>query len=117
MKLTSGKGEQEMQARSRKFRFGVTGRGETLAEWCDFARKAEDLGYSTLVIGDHVGRFLAPLLALVAAAQATSRLRFGVQVLVNDFRHPAVLAKEAATADLLTNGRFELGVGAGSAPR
>jgi alkanesulfonate monooxygenase SsuD/methylene tetrahydromethanopterin reductase-like flavin-dependent oxidoreductase (luciferase family) len=48
----------------RKFRFGITGRGESLTEWRDFARKAEDLGYSTLVVGDHAGRFMAPLLAL-----------------------------------------------------
>ena len=101
----------------RKFRFGITGRGESVAEWRDFARKAEDLGYSTLVIGDHVDRFMAPLLALVAAAQATTRLRFGAQVLVNDFRHPAIVAKEAATADVMTDGRFELGVGVGSTPQ
>jgi probable F420-dependent oxidoreductase len=106
-----------MTSKSRKFRFGVTGRGETLAEWCDFARKAEDLGYSTLVIGDHIGRFLAPIPALIAAAQVTTRLRFAVQTFVNDLRHPAVLATEAATADLMTNGRFELGIGAGSVLR
>jgi probable F420-dependent oxidoreductase len=103
-----------MAVESRKFRFGVTGRGESLAEWCDFARKAEDLGYSTLVIGDHVGRFFAPMPALVAAAQATPKLRFSLQTAVNDLRHPAVLASEAATADVLTDGRFELGLGAGS---
>ena len=102
----------EMQ--KRNFRFGVTGRGSTLQEWCDFARKAEDLGYSTLVVGDHVGRFCAPFSALVAAAQVTTRLQFAVQVLVNDFRHPVIVAQEAATADVLTDGRFELGLGAGS---
>jgi probable F420-dependent oxidoreductase len=106
-----------MQSEGRKFRFGVTGRGGTLAEWCDFARKAEDLGYSTLVIGDHIGRFLAPIPALIAAAQVTTSLRFAVQTFVNDLRHPAVLATEAATADLMTDGRFELGMGAGSALR
>ena len=101
----------------RAFRFGITCRGQTLAEWCEFAHKAEDLGYSTLVIGDHPGRFLAPLPALVAAAQATRTLRFAVQTLINDLRHPAILATEAATADLLTGGRFELGLGAGSSPQ
>ena len=106
-----------MQGKTRRFRFGVTGRGDTLAEWLDFARKAEGLGYSTLVVGDHPGRFLAPLPALAAAAQVTRTLRFGVQTLVNDLRHPAVLASEAATADLLTDGRFELGIGAGSSVR
>jgi probable F420-dependent oxidoreductase len=103
-----------MLSRKRRFRFAVTGRGETLSEWLDFARKAEDLGYSTLALGDHIDRFMAPLVALVAAAQATTTLRFGAQILVNDFRHPAVVAKEAATADVMTGGRLELGLGAGS---
>jgi probable F420-dependent oxidoreductase len=103
--------------RERKFRFGVSGRGETLAQWRDFARKAEDLGYSTLDLPDHFSRQLAPLLALVAAGQVTSRLRFATTMLDNDFRHPVMLAKEAATVDLLTDGRFELGVGTGSQPR
>lgn len=99
---------------SRKFRFGVSGRGNTLAVWRQFARKAEDLGYATLILPDHFTRQLAPLPALVAAAQVTTTLRFGTEVLDNDFRHPAVLAKEAATVDLLTDGRFELGIGTGS---
>lgn len=106
-----------MNSQLRTFRFAVTGRGETLAEWQNFAKKAEDLGYSTLVIGDHVDRFLAPLPALVSAAHVTSRLRFAAQTLVNDLRHPAILAKEVATADVLTDGRFELGLGAGSTLR
>src|SRR5207248_10797550 len=55
---------------------------------------------------------LAPLPALLAAATAVPRLRVGTIVLDNDFRHPAVLAKEAATIDLMTDGRFELGIGA-----
>src|SRR5436190_9329945 len=102
------------QMSDRKFRFGVSGRGNTLSEWKDFARKAEDLGYSTLVLPDHFSQQLAPLPALVAAAQATNTIRFGTQVLANDFRHPAVLAKEAATVDVLTDGRFDLGIGTGS---
>jgi probable F420-dependent oxidoreductase len=101
----------------RKFRFGVSGRGETLAQWRDFARKAEDLGYSSLDLPDHFGRQLSPLPALTAAAQVTSRLRFATTMLCNDFRHPAMLAKEAATVDLLSEGRFELGIGTGSQPR
>ncbi|HLF79675.1 MAG TPA: TIGR03621 family F420-dependent LLM class oxidoreductase [Dehalococcoidia bacterium] len=99
----------------RKFRFGITGRGQTAQEWRDFARKAEDLGYSTLILPDHlIETMMAPLLVLTAAAQVTSRLRFGTLVLANDLRHPAVLAKEAATLDVLTEGRFELGIGTGS---
>jgi probable F420-dependent oxidoreductase len=102
---------------SRKFRFGVSGRGETLAQWRDFARKAEDLGYSSLDLPDHFSRQLSPMLALAVAGQVTSRLRFATTMLDNDFRHPVMLAKEAATVDLLTEGRFELGIGTGSQPR
>ena len=103
--------------KERQFRFGVYGRGETLAQWRDFARKAEDLGYSTLDLPDHFSRQMAPMLALAVAGQVTSRLRFSAAMLDNDFRHPVMLAKEAATVDLLTDGRFELGIGTGSLPR
>src|SRR5438876_3908475 len=102
---------------TRTFRFGVLISGaESLAQWRDTARKVEDLGYSTLLIADHFGRQLAPIPALVSAADATTRLRVGTFVLDNDFRHPAALAKEAATVDLLTDGRLELGLGAGWNP-
>jgi probable F420-dependent oxidoreductase len=77
------------------------------------ARRAEDVGFSTLVVQDHVDRQLAPLPALVAAAAVTSTLRLGTVVLNNALRHPAILAKEAATVDVLSNGRLELGLGAG----
>jgi probable F420-dependent oxidoreductase len=95
------------------FRFGVSGGRPAREAWLDLARRADDLGYSSLLLPDHFGRQLAPLPALLAAAMATPRLRVGTIVLDNDFRHPAVLAKEAATIDLLTDGRFELGIGAG----
>ena len=99
---------------SRKFRFGVSNHGRAPLDWHRFARSAEDLGYSTLVISDHFGMHqIAPLPALVAAAGVTSNLRLAAIVLNNDFRHPAVMAKEAATVDVLTGGRFELGLGAG----
>ena len=91
----------------------MSGGRRTRQEWLDLARKAEDLGYSTLLLPDHLGQQLAPLPALLMAAAVTSRLRVGTIVLDNDFRHPVVLAKEAATIDLLTDGRFELGIGAG----
>jgi probable F420-dependent oxidoreductase len=98
---------------TRRFRFGAQYTGSSLADWQDFARKAEDLGFSTLVVQDHFGPQLAPLPALVSAAAVTSRLRLAAVVLNNDFRHPAALAKEAATVDVLTGGRLELGIGAG----
>jgi probable F420-dependent oxidoreductase len=97
----------------RPFRFGVSGGRQTRQEWLDLARKTDDLGYSTLLLPDHFGPQLAPLPALLAAAAATPRLRVGTIVLDNDFRHPALLAKEAATIDLMTDGRLELGIGAG----
>jgi probable F420-dependent oxidoreductase len=97
----------------KPFRFGVSGGRQTRQDWLDLARKADDLGYSTLLLPDHFGPQMAPLPALLAAAAATPRLRVGTIVLDNDFRHPALLAKEAATINLLTDGRFELGIGAG----
>lgn len=100
----------------RKFRFGVSGRGDTAAQWRDFARKAEDLGYSSLDLPDHFMRQFSPLPALAAAAQVTTHLRFATTMMCNDFRHPVMLAKEAATVDVLADGRFELGIGTGSRP-
>jgi probable F420-dependent oxidoreductase len=78
-----------------------------------FARRVEASGYQTLVMPDHFGPRLALAPALVLAAEATSRLRVGSFVYDNDFRHPAVLAQEVASIDLLTDGRFEFGLGAG----
>jgi probable F420-dependent oxidoreductase len=98
---------------TRPFRFGVNHVTLEREEWLDTARKAEDLGYDTLIAQDHFGSQLAPLPALVAAAAVTTRLRLATIVLDNDFRHPAALAKEAATVDVLSNGRLELGLGAG----
>jgi probable F420-dependent oxidoreductase len=78
-----------------------------------FARQVEALGYHALVMPDHFGARFAPAPALVLAAEATSRLRVGSLVYDNDFRHPALLAQEIASIDLLTDGRFEFGLGAG----
>jgi probable F420-dependent oxidoreductase len=106
-------------ARLHPFRFGVIAERMTSAEaWRATARQVEQLGYSTLFIRDHYvpepfGDQFAPLIALMAAADATTTLRVGSLVLDNDYRHPVMLAKEAATLDLLSNGRFELGLGAG----
>jgi probable F420-dependent oxidoreductase len=83
------------------------------AAWRDLARKVEDLGYSTLYVPDHLDDQWAPMVAVTVAAEATTTLRVGTLVLDNDFRHPVVLAKEAATLDIVTGGRFEFGLGAG----
>lgn len=98
----------------RPFRFGAGAfRAPSGAAWADNARRLEGLGYATLVTADHFGPSgFAPIAALTAAALATTKLRVGV-VFDNDFRHPAVLAKEAAALDLLSDGRLELGIGAG----
>jgi len=101
---------------ARPFRFAAQlskGPEPTARAWAEQARQAQDLGYSTLLMPDHFGDQLAPVPALVAAAAAADRLRVGALVFDNDYRHPLVLAKEAATVDLLSDGRLELGVGAG----
>jgi probable F420-dependent oxidoreductase len=85
----------------------------TAARWRELARKVEDLGYHRLTVSDHLDDQLAPIAALTSAADATTTLRVGALVLANDYRHPAVMAKEAATLDILSDGRFELGMGAG----
>jgi probable F420-dependent oxidoreductase len=102
-------------AHPRRFRFGLKFRatpdGTALAE---LARRAESLGYATILVSDHPTHpQLAPLTAATALACATTRLRVGSSVLANDFRHPIVLAKEAATLDLISGGRLELGIGTG----
>jgi probable F420-dependent oxidoreductase len=99
---------------SKLFRFGVVSGGIPSREaWITLARTAEDLGYSTLLMPDRMGTPLAALTALAIAAEATTKLRVGSYVFANDYRHPAILAREAATLDLLSGGRFELGIGAG----
>ncbi len=96
------------------FRFGLSLAGfDHGHDWADTARRIEDLGYSTMLVPDHLGDQLAPLPALAVAAAATTNLRVGTFVLDNDFRHPVLLAKEAATLDVLSGGRLELGLGAG----
>ena len=99
--------------RPHPFRFGVNSVTTSLWEWQEIARKAEAVGFDTLIAQDHFGKQFAPLPALVAAGSVTVRLRLATLVLDNDFRHPAALAKEAATVDVLTSGRLELGLGAG----
>jgi probable F420-dependent oxidoreductase len=82
-------------------------------DWAGMARRVEDQGYSTLFMPDHFGEQLAPVPALMAAADATTELRLGALVFDNDYKHPVVLAKEIATLDVLSSGRIEFGIGAG----
>lgn len=98
------------------FRFGVnTWTAGSSREWLEKARRVETLGYNTLFMADHLADTFAPFSALAVAAQAAPTLRVGPLVLNNDFRHPVVVAREVATLDLLTDGRVELGLGAGYA--
>jgi probable F420-dependent oxidoreductase len=92
----------------------VVREAESGKAWAEKARWLEGAGFDVLLVPDHlVGPRFAPVAALTAAACATDRLRVGTLVFANDFRHPAVLAKEAATLDLLSGGRLELGIGTG----
>jgi len=101
-------------AHPRLFRFGLmAAKASSGADWVATARKAEELGYSALLMPDHYGDQLGVIPALTAAAAATTNLRVGSLVFANDFRHPALLAKDTATIDLLSDGRLEVGVGAG----
>ena len=98
----------------RKLRFAVQQHGSAdAAEWRRRAQSAESQGYSALYLPDHFSDQLAPIAALMAAADATSELRVGSLVFDNDYRHPVVLAKEAATLDVLSAGRLDFGLGAG----
>jgi probable F420-dependent oxidoreductase len=102
------------QATPRPFRFGVqAARAGSRSEWVDLARRVEANGYSALTMPDHFSEQLAPVPALMAAADATTTLRVGALVWDNDYKHPVVLAKELATMDLLSDGRLEIGIGAG----
>jgi len=101
-------------AHDRRFRFGIQlSTASSGADWAAMARQAEDLGYATLFMPDHFGDQLAPVPALMAAADATTDLKVGALVFDNDYKHPVVLAKELATIDVLSGGRLEVGIGAG----
>ncbi|MGH7760439.1 MAG: TIGR03621 family F420-dependent LLM class oxidoreductase [Candidatus Dormibacteraceae bacterium] len=98
----------------RPFRFGVQEhRAPNAKAWREKARLVETLGYTTLYLPDHFGDQLSPIAALMSAADATTTLRVGSLVFDNDYRHPVVIAKEAATLDLLSEGRLDFGLGAG----
>ncbi len=103
----------------RLIRFGVIADvASTRDELISLARRVEQIGFSTLLLRDHViahpfGHQLGPLVAMATVATSTTRLRIGTLVISNDFRPPVQLAKEVATLDLVSDGRIELGLGAG----
>jgi len=100
--------------KARPFRFGVVAESAPSREaWIELVRRSEYLGYATFLLADHYVNEFPPIAALMAAADAASTIRIGSIVFNNDFRHPVLLAKEVATLDLLSGGRFELGIGAG----
>ena len=98
----------------RQFRFGVEllGPFEGMS-WAESARRLEDLGYSTLFVADHFNEGYGPLTAMAAAVAGTTTLKVASAVFAPDFRHPAVLARELASIDLISHGRLEVGIGAG----
>jgi probable F420-dependent oxidoreductase len=89
--------------------------GPDIAAWTASLRRIEDLGFETVAVSEHLthGWSMEPLATLAAAAMATSRVRLLTLVLANDFRHPVMLHKAAATIDVLSGGRLDLGLGAG----
>ncbi|WP_433430410.1 TIGR03621 family F420-dependent LLM class oxidoreductase [Nonomuraea sp. CA-141351] len=97
----------------RPFRFGVAlqAAGDR-GEWKQKCRKAEDIGFDTIAVIDHLGK-PAPFPAMVLAAEATDRARIGTYVLDATFYTPALLVRDIATTDLLIDGRLELGLAAG----
>ena len=98
----------------RRIRFAVQlSEAPSGEEWTRLARRMESLGYSGISMPDHLWPQFAPIPALAAVAVATSRPRITMAVLANDFRNPVLLAKEAATLDVLSGGRLDLGLGAG----
>ena len=97
-------------------RFGLQLRSDDPREIGAEARRAEELGFHTVVVADHIGTDWSPLLTLAAAAAATSTIRLGTFVLNAGLHHPLLLAREVATLDHLSGGRVELGLGAGHTP-
>jgi probable F420-dependent oxidoreductase len=102
---------------ARRFRFGVEMMGPFDGmSWTDSAHRLESLGYSTLFVPDHFHEGLGPITAMTAAALATTTLKVAPMVFNTDLRHPAVLARELASIDIVSAGRLEVGLGAGYNP-
>jgi probable F420-dependent oxidoreductase len=106
-----------MDATRRTVRFGFQLGSEHEHDPVGVAQRAEELGFDVVLLSDHVGPGISPLVALAAMAQATTRIRLGTYVLNNDMRNPVQLAWEAVTLDRLSGARFELGIGAGHTPQ
>jgi probable F420-dependent oxidoreductase len=102
-----------MPARTKPFRFGLQCISLPPARWAEDAREIEALGFSALYFPDHFGAQWDPMVGAAAVASVTTRLRVGTLVCDVDYRHPVVLAKMAATMQLASGGRLELGIGAG----
>lgn len=100
----------------RPFRFSLQAvQAESRREWTELVKRTEGGGFDMLVTADHLGGCLSPFSPLATAAEVSDRLRLGVMVLNNDFHPPSLLAREVATLDLLSEGRVEIGLGAGHA--
>ncbi len=98
----------------RPIRFSLqVAQAESRRDWAETVRRADDAGFDMLVTADHLEQCLAPLIPLATAAEISDRLRLGVMVLNNDLHHPTTLARDLATLDLLSDGRVEVGLGAG----
>jgi probable F420-dependent oxidoreductase len=96
----------------KPFRFAVQATANDRAQWLATARRAEELGYSTVTVPDGM-QLLSPLPALALAAGATTSLRVGTFVLASPLRAPRLAAWDAHTLSVLSGGRFELGLGTG----
>ncbi|MEY2445203.1 MAG: hypothetical protein QOE00_1783 [Ilumatobacteraceae bacterium] len=106
-----------MTTAARPFRFGAEMMGPFAGmSWADSARRLESLGYSSLAVPDHFHEGFGPITAMATAAMATTTLKVSSMVLNTDLRHPAVLARELASIDILSEGRLEVGLGAGYNP-
>jgi alkanesulfonate monooxygenase SsuD/methylene tetrahydromethanopterin reductase-like flavin-dependent oxidoreductase (luciferase family) len=97
---------------AKAFRFAAQGTPQDGTQWLATARRAEELGYSTLLMPDGL-QLLSPLPALALAAGATTSLRVGTFVLASPLRAPRLAAWDAHSLSVLTDGRFELGIGTG----
>jgi probable F420-dependent oxidoreductase len=107
-------GVMSIDAARRPFRFSLqAAQAGSRREWVELVKRAEGSGFDMIVTGDHLEGCLAPLIPLATAAEVSDRLRLGIMVLNNDFHHPSLLARDVATLDLLSDGRMEVGIGAG----